>query len=125
MEKNIGFWSAYLLPLCMFIVGIIVVVSGRKRYVEAPPRGSVLLEAFKVIKIWFKTRSFDECKPSALAKTNPELAATATWDDIFVDEFRRALKACVVFCWFPIYWLCYQQITNNLISQAATVSFIP
>ncbi|KAI7858680.1 POT family-domain-containing protein [Circinella umbellata] len=121
MEKNIGFWSAYLLPLCMFIVGIVVVISGRKRYVEAPPRGSVILEASKVIKLWFKTRNFDDCKPSALTKTNPELAAVATWDDVFVDELRRALKACVVFCWFPIYWLCYQQITNNLISQAATM----
>ncbi|KAI9243817.1 POT family-domain-containing protein [Phascolomyces articulosus] len=121
MEKNIGFWSAYLLPLCMFIVGIIVVVAGRKRYVEAPPRGSIILEAFKVIKLWFKTRDFDACKPSALEKTDPALAATVTWDDIFVDEFRRALKACVVFCWYPIYWLCYSQMTNNLISQAATM----
>ncbi|KAI7858681.1 POT family-domain-containing protein [Circinella umbellata] len=121
MEKNIGFWPAYLLPLCMFIVGIIIVVSGRKRYVEAPPRGSVILEAFKVIKIWFKTRNFDECKPSALAKSQPEIVAKVTWDDVFVDELRRALKACTVFCWFPIFWLCYQQMTNNLISQASTM----
>ncbi|KAI9496064.1 POT family-domain-containing protein [Zychaea mexicana] len=121
MEKNIGFWSAYLLPLCMFVVCIIVVVLGRNRYIEAPPRGSVFLEAGRLIRFYFKTKSMEACKPSNLIKTHPELAAKATWDDIFVDELRRALKACVVFCWFPIYWLCYQQITNNLISQAATM----
>lgn len=61
------------------------------------------------------------CKPSALKETHPELLEQVTWDDVFVDELRRALKACAVFCWFPIYWLCYNQMTNNLISQAGTM----
>jgi hypothetical protein len=26
-----------------------------------------------------------------------------TFDDEWVDEVRRGLKACAVFCWFPIY----------------------
>ncbi|KAI7903701.1 POT family-domain-containing protein [Cokeromyces recurvatus] len=122
LEKNVGFWPAYLLPTLMFIPGIAVVFLGRKRYVQVPPRGSVLIEAFKVIFYSFKTKGgLESCKPSNLIADNPELAANATWDDIFVDELRRALKACIVFCWYPIYWLCYSQMTNNLISQAATM----
>jgi POT family proton-dependent oligopeptide transporter len=61
------------------------------------------------------------CKPSNLKTENPELYESATWDDVFVDELRRALKACVVFCWYPIYWLCYNQMINNLVSQAGTM----
>ncbi|KAI8137936.1 POT family-domain-containing protein [Fennellomyces sp. T-0311] len=121
IEKHVGFWAAFLLPTCMIIPCIGIVVLGRKRYVQAPPRGSVFLEAAKLIRYKFKVGSMEACKPSKLAITHPELAAKATWDDIFVDEFKRALRACIVFCWFPIYWLCYQQITNNLISQAATM----
>lgn len=35
---------------------------------------------------------------------------------------KRGIKACGVFCWYPIYWLTYNQLNNNLTSQAATMS---
>ncbi|KAG2205449.1 hypothetical protein INT46_007660 [Mucor plumbeus] len=123
LEKNVGFWPAYLLPTLMFIPGIAVVFLGRKRYVQAAPRGSIFVEAGRLIKYRLFTvkGSLEACKPSNLAQTHPELAEKATWDDVFVDEFKRALRACTVFCWYPIYWLCYSQISNNLISQAGTM----
>ncbi|KAI9304920.1 POT family-domain-containing protein [Cunninghamella echinulata] len=122
LEKNVGFWPAYLLPTLMFIPCLIVVVLGRKRYIQNPPRGSVFVEAGRIFTMTFKIKGgLDECKPSNLIKSHPELLHKATWDDIFVDELKRTLKACVVFCWFPIYWLCYSQMTNNLISQAGTM----
>ncbi|CAO3621308.1 unnamed protein product [Mucor fragilis] len=123
LEKNVGFWPAYLLPTLMFIPGIAVIYFGRKRYVQTPPRGSIFLEAGRLIKYRLFTvkGSLDDCKPSNLAVSHPELVEKATWDDVFVDEFKRALRACTVFCWYPIYWLCYSQISNNLISQAGTM----
>ncbi|KAI9029846.1 POT family-domain-containing protein [Phycomyces nitens] len=122
LEKNIGFWPAYLLPTLMIVPCIGVVLFGRKMYVQNPPRGSVFLEAGKLISLrWKVPGGFDACKPSALAITHPELASSITWDDIFVDELKRALKACTIFCWYPIYWLCQTQISNNLISQASTM----
>jgi POT family proton-dependent oligopeptide transporter len=121
LEKNIGFWPAYLLPTIMFVIGIVVVLLGRKRYIVAKPRGSVFVEAGKLFWYSRKVGGMENCKPSKLAIDHPDLAAKATWDDVFVDELKRALKACIVFCWYPFYWLCYVQITNNLISQAATM----
>ena len=68
-----------------------------------------------------------------------------TYDDKWVDEVRRGFKACTVFVWYPIYceslflsglcfgrdsWLMffflligltYNQMNNNLTSQAATM----
>lgn len=44
-----------------------------------------------------------------------------TFDDMWVDEVRRGLKACTVFLWYPLWWLCYNQMTTNLVSQAATM----
>ncbi|KAF7722241.1 peptide transporter ptr2 [Apophysomyces ossiformis] len=122
LEKNFGFWPAYLLPTCMFIPCIIVVLLGRKRYIQNPPRGSVFVEAARLFLFSFKVEGgMEACKPSKLAVTHPNLLEKATWDDVFVDELKRTLKACIVFCWFPIYWLCYNQMTNNLLSQAATM----
>lgn len=120
LEKYVGFWAAYLLPTLMFIPGIITVIAGRNQYVQNPPRGSIFIEVFKVLKVSFR-RGLEAAKPSNLIHSHPDLAAKATWDDVFVDELRRTFRACAVFCWFPIYWLCYSQMTNNLISMTATM----
>jgi POT family proton-dependent oligopeptide transporter len=48
-----------------------------------------------------------------------EKPSWATWDANFVGEVRRGFKACQVFAYFPLYWLTYNQINNNLTSQAA------
>jgi proton-dependent oligopeptide transporter, POT family len=64
--------------------------------------------------------------------------AKTPWNDLFVEEIKRALVACKVFIFFPIYWVAYSQvycsgpfptfiftnlyqITNNLISMAGTM----
>lgn len=44
-----------------------------------------------------------------------------TFDDAWVDEVHRGLRACGVFLWLPVYWLAYNQMLNNLTSQAATM----
>jgi POT family proton-dependent oligopeptide transporter len=44
-----------------------------------------------------------------------------TFDDAWVSELRRGFKACAVFCWYPLFWLCYNQTNNNLVSQAAVM----
>jgi len=44
-----------------------------------------------------------------------------TFDDAWVDEVRRGFAACSVFLWFPLYWLTYNQLNNNLTSQAAVM----
>lgn len=44
-----------------------------------------------------------------------------TFNDAWVDEVGRGLVACKVFLWYPLYWLAYNQMTNNLTSQAATM----
>jgi POT family proton-dependent oligopeptide transporter len=120
LEKNFGFWPAFLLPTLIFIPGILIVLAGRKHYVRNPPRGSIFVEAVKVVRLSFK-HGLEGCKPSNLRAEHPELAAKATWDDVFVDELRRTFKACIVFCWYPIYWLCYSQMTNNMVSMTATM----
>ncbi|KAI7864562.1 POT family-domain-containing protein [Spinellus fusiger] len=122
LEKNVGFWPAYFLPTIVFIPAIAIVLLGRNIYVQNPPRGSVFIEAGRIFRFSWKVKGgLEACKPSALAISNPDLLSHATWDDVFVDELKRALNACVVFCWYPIYWLCYAQMTNNLISQAGTM----
>jgi proton-dependent oligopeptide transporter, POT family len=64
MERDIGFWSGYLMCFCMMIVGLVVVILGRKRYILRPPQGSTITNAFKAIGIMIKHRNLIAPKPS-------------------------------------------------------------
>ncbi|KAJ7775339.1 POT family-domain-containing protein [Mycena metata] len=134
-EKYVGFWLAYTLPTVVFCFCPLVLIAGRNRYIRSPPTGSVLalflkvfgfaakgkwsLNPVRTVKNLTAADFWDSARPSHNA-----LESRPTWmvyDDVWVDEVRRGLKACVVFLWYPIYWLTYNQLNNNLVSQAATM----
>ncbi|TVY81439.1 Peptide transporter PTR2, partial [Lachnellula suecica] len=117
MEADIGFWSAYLMCFCMMIVGLVTVVLGKARYIVRPPQGSIITDAFKAIGIMIKNRNMDAAKPSYQEEFGRRGAALP-WDDLFIDELKRALQACRVFVFYPIYWLVYSQFSGNFVSQA-------
>lgn len=112
LEKNVGFWSAYLLPFLMFIVGFGVLVAGKKKYVLRPPKGSIIPHAFRVIWIGIKNKgNLDAAKPEYQEELVGRQYDTP-WDGLFVEEVRRALIACKVFLFYPIYWVVYGQMVR-------------
>ncbi|CDO75854.1 hypothetical protein BN946_scf184833.g5 [Trametes cinnabarina] len=134
-EKYVGFWLAYTLPTVVFLLAPIVLYIGRNRYVRSPPQGSVLGQAVRIwrfaakgrwswnpVRTWRNLNSpdfWESVKPSRFTVENRP--SWMTFDDQWVDEVKRGFKACSVFMWFPIYWLTYNQLNNNLTSQAATM----
>ncbi|KJA16010.1 hypothetical protein HYPSUDRAFT_47842 [Hypholoma sublateritium FD-334 SS-4] len=135
-EKFVGFYLSFTLPSVVFLLCPIVLIVGRNRYIQSPPTGSVLAQAFRLWRYaargkWnvnpmktyrnFTAEGFwENAKPSQQTlETKPEWM---TFDDQWVHEVRQGLKACTVFCWYPIYWLTYNQLNNNLVSQAAEMS---
>jgi POT family proton-dependent oligopeptide transporter len=107
----------------------------RDKYVQQPPNGSVLGKALRIFLFANKGRwhfnpvstykhmsdgtFWEAVKPSAIeASRRP---AWMTFDDQWVDEVARGFAACSVFCWYPLYWLTYNQLNNNLTSQAAVM----
>lgn len=134
-EKFVGFYLAFTLPTIVFLLCPIVLWLGRNRYRRSPPTGSVLatslrlfgyaargrwsLNPYRTYKNMTQDDFWENAKPSNIKGQKP---AWMTFDDKWVDEVRRGLKACSVFLWFPIYWLTYNQLNNNLTSQAATMA---
>ncbi len=115
--KYVGFWLAYTLPTLVFFVCVPVLYFGRNRYVRQPPSGSVLGNFFKLIGYatrgrWsvnpvrtVKNLGSNDLWSSALpSRLNPEERPTwMVWDDDWVWEVRRALKACQVFALYPAF----------------------
>uniref|UniRef100_A0A0W0FSY4 Putative peptide transporter PTR2A n=1 Tax=Moniliophthora roreri TaxID=221103 RepID=A0A0W0FSY4_MONRR len=133
-EKFVGFWLAFMLPTIVFLLCPLVLYARRRHYVRSKPNGSILLTAIRLFRFASKGRwslnpvrtyknlraddFWENAKPS---KQTGELPKWMTFDDQWVDEVRRGIKACGVFVWYPIYWLTYGQLNNNLTSQAATM----
>ncbi|KAJ1725034.1 peptide transporter ptr2 [Coemansia erecta] len=136
IEANVDFWPAYLLPTLMFVFCVLVFWLGRKRYVITKPNGSIVIKAYGTITTALRNRRkakaenqlligedgkkanwMDYAKPS-----NNFCDASVQWDDKFVDELRIAIRSCKIFLCYPIFWLCYGQLSNNLISQSGQMN---
>ncbi|KAK9767531.1 hypothetical protein K7432_002631 [Basidiobolus ranarum] len=137
LEQHIGFWVAYAVPTAMFGMAITVFYLGRHRYVKVPPSGeSALLKAVKCFKYSQKRYSQSPIKPRTILDAGlstyegapPETSqdlATKTWDDQFIKDLKQCLMACKIYIPITIYQVSYNQITSNLISQAADMDLPP
>lgn len=103
LELKVGFWLAYLVPVFIFGAGFTVLVSERKSYIDRPPKGSVVLHAFRIIWIGIRNEWKLDAAKSRFQRT--EHSFTVPWNDEFVDEIKIALASCKVFLFFPIYWV--------------------
>lgn len=113
LESRVGFWSAFLLPLCFFTIALFALFFGRNQYVKVPVGDKVIARSFKCTWMAVKNKfNFDSARPSM----NPE--RQFQWTDKFVEEVRRSIYACKVFVFYPIYWVVYGQMLNNFITQA-------
>ena len=154
LEKDVGFWASFLLPTCLACLMPIVLLIGDKRYIKVPPRGSILLETLRVLRIvlakgfsWnilrfrnnlangvmdctttgTRTSVWEYAKPSMVLSSmkgdsSLQRPKWLTWDATFVDELKRTMRACAIFAYYPLFWLPYLMMTNNLVSQAATLN---
>ncbi|KAK2879510.1 hypothetical protein FQN49_000812 [Arthroderma sp. PD_2] len=95
LEKYVGFWAAYLLPLSSCWVSVPLLMLWGRSLVKLAPQGNVLPQAGKVIMYSARNRfRLDAAKPT------------------FQAEKHRRMS-----CFVPFY-LCLSQISNNLVSQA-------
>ncbi|KAF2719520.1 PTR2-domain-containing protein [Polychaeton citri CBS 116435] len=117
MEEYKGFWTAFLMCFCMFCVGIAVLIYCKDKYINRPPQGSVITDSFKAIGLMIVARDTNAPKPSWRAANGK--TKVVPWNDHFIDELKRALMACKVFCFYPVFWLCYNQFSSNFVSQAS------
>jgi POT family proton-dependent oligopeptide transporter len=135
-ERYVGFYLSFLIPTICFALTLPILAFSKKLYKLSKPEGSVLAPAVGLLFRGTKGRwhinpiatykhltdgtFWDSVKPSNVpVERRPKWY---TFDDAWVDEVARGFAACKVFLWLPLYWLTYNQLNNNLTSQAATMA---
>lgn len=116
LEKRIGFWAAYLLPLCSLSISAMLLVFGRKHYVITVPDKTALPNATRAS--WCAIRHgfrMDAAKPDFQLSQHSRVV---TWTETFIDELKVGFSACRMLLFWPILWLCRTQLSTNLIAQA-------
>ncbi|CAF1058284.1 unnamed protein product [Rotaria sordida] len=137
IEKYHSFWLAYLLPTVAFIATIVVLVIGRNQYVQIPPSGSLIIRAARVTMTAIRMRrklgyqpdrpdflDYAKSMPSA-SEFNEKERVSELNNNQFIDDLKKAVRACRVFAFYPFYWICYNQFGTNLVSQAAQMNVGP
>ncbi|KAI1012967.1 hypothetical protein LB503_001364 [Fusarium chuoi] len=112
--------------MCAILISAAVFISGRNKYIRVPPVGSAILDACRTTSIAIKEKGFHNARPSVLRATGHNekypLASQERYTDEYVGDVQRGLKSCKMFLFFPFYFICWNQMWNNLISQAGTMA---
>ena len=111
LEKDCGFWAAYLLPTAFYSVAMILLGVWSKEFgalltfsaclineliqiVKLPPQQDVLPMAGKSLLCALKHGfNLDAARPAVQSE---RYGKTVPWDDHFISELKRGLLACRV-----------------------------
>ncbi|CAG8729272.1 7452_t:CDS:2, partial [Ambispora leptoticha] len=121
IEKYHSFWLAFLIMALVFSIGIVLYSWSRRWFIETKTSGLQLWKSILVIRMAIaRGFNFENTKPSKIPQREHE-HSNIIWDDKFVEELRTTIQASKVLLFLSIYWMCYGQMSSNLISQAATM----
>ncbi|KAI9150452.1 putative peptide transporter ptr2 [Paramyrothecium foliicola] len=126
VEAHHSFWLAYLIPLIAIILSAAVFILGKNKYVRVPPISSAILDACRTTSVAMREKGFVNAKPSVLREHGRDgrypIASQERYTDEYVKDVQRGLRSCKMFLFFPFYFICWNQMWNNLISQAGTMA---
>ncbi|KAJ5787871.1 hypothetical protein N7457_002861 [Penicillium paradoxum] len=109
-EKYVGYWLAFLLTAIIYMLLPIVLLAIRKRIHKEPPSGgSELTRALQIIAIALKLNKCQIWRKGFWEVAKPDnlrsIGITADWTNDAVNDVARALGACDIFLFFPIWYL--------------------
>ncbi|KAL5115346.1 peptide transporter ptr2 [Pleosporales sp. CAS-2024a] len=117
IEKRYGFAEAYGLTLSLMTMALVMLIVGKRWYIRASHKDNLIVpQAAKImacaVKNGFKMqRATPDYQYERYHKT-------VSWTDTMVDELTRGLTGCRVLLTFVMFYVCFDQMQNNLISQA-------
>ncbi|KAF8869772.1 peptide/h+ symporter protein [Infundibulicybe gibba] len=115
LARDHGYWTAFLVPTCIFMIVPLVLLTLRVITLALGPVWSInpvaTIRGIRGPDFW------KPAKPSSYP--DGQRPAKITWDDEFVGEVARTLNACSVFLFFPL-----NGTPNDLIQNLNPIAII-
>lgn len=117
LEDHVSFTAAYGLCFGFIFIALLTLVAGRSYFLRVPPESKVFTQASRIL-FCASRNGF------RLARAEPSYQLehrrkVVSWSGQSVRELRRALQGCRVLLAFIAFYICFDQMQNNLISQSA------
>ncbi|KAF9729965.1 oligopeptide transporter [Paraphaeosphaeria minitans] len=117
LEENVSFAAAYGLCFGFVSISLLTLLAGRGYFLRVPHESKIFTQASRVL-LCASRNGF------RLACAEPEYQLehrrkVVPWSGQLVRELRRALQGCRVLLAFIVFYICFDQMQNNLISQSA------
>lgn len=117
LEERYGFTVAYGLTLGMIIIAALMLIVGKPWYVQVPRGGDdILRKATKIV--WCAVKNGWKMERATPEYQGERSGKKVSWTSHMVEELARGLRACRVLLAFVMFYVCFDQMQNNLISQA-------
>jgi POT family proton-dependent oligopeptide transporter len=120
IEEHYGFTEAYGLTLGLMLLALFMLVFGRKWYAIFPHQDNLIIpQATKIIGCAVKNGfRMKRAEPYYQLEHRRKIV---TWSSSMVEELTRGLRGCRVLLAFIMFYVCFDQMQNNLISQAGSM----
>ncbi|KAF2651589.1 PTR2-domain-containing protein [Lophiostoma macrostomum CBS 122681] len=116
IERYVSFALAYMITLVSMVLATVVLFLGARWYIQVPPGGNILPTASRIIIC--ASRNGFNMKRADPSYQLEHRGKSVPWSGQSVDELRRGLMACRVLLPFVMFYVCFDQMQNNLVSQA-------
>jgi proton-dependent oligopeptide transporter, POT family len=104
--------AAYLVPCISLVVGLLIFISGSKRYVKRPPENKALLHTGKILgQRLLGCKSLDDSK----------LSHGGSYNDSFVDGVKRLLLVVPISLLILPFIIAYSQMSTVFVLQGGAM----
>ena len=134
MERRIGFWFAFFIPIIIYMIVPAVFWYLQSRITVMDPQGSALTNTSRILRVsyrkgWLKrlkNKTFwDYAMPSEMEKRGETTYGNnkpITWNDQWVLNVKQTIDSCKIFIYFPIYLINDGGLGSVQTSQAGSMS---
>lgn len=118
--EKYSFVVGYSIPLIAMFLGLLVFISGSKRYKKYPPNGSAIDTTLSIIyeALWIKRRSTIDNKSSYKMLDKAKLSNGGSYTDHDVNNVMLVLRLLPFLAAFIPYWGVYSQMSTAFQNQA-------
>lgn len=115
VQQEVSFFYGYVITASSIFLAIILFITGRKRYIIQPHKGSYMTDTCKIIWQGLKKIEFGQRRSRRvhwLDRTKVTLGGV--WSEQRVEDVKSMLRITPIFLTFILYWTIYGQVRMSL-----------